>query len=304
MTTTEFESPPPATLPPPSAPVAPIRRGGRRLPLGGAMVITASTAVVAVAVIVAAVTGWGASSPPAAGPATTTLSAATTLQPDPASTTPAAAAPVAGLTDVSDIAAAAVPSVVEVEVAARVRGRQQVVATGSGVILDEDGTIVTNAHVVTAGTGVVAQGTALAVVLSDGTTLDARLVEVSVTDDLAVLEVDAAGLSPIEIGDATGLEVGEPVIAVGNPLGLEGGPSVTTGIVSALDRTLQGSTATLTGIIQTDAAITEGSSGGALLDGQGRLVGITTAVGVGSVGIEGIGFAIPVESIAALVAGA
>jgi S1-C subfamily serine protease len=92
------------------------------------------------------------------------------------------------------------------------------------------------------------------------------------------------------------------VIAVGNPLGLEGGPSVTTGIVSALSRVLNDGDVSLNDVIQTDAAITEGSSGGALLDGQGRLVGMTTAVGVSSVGVEGIGFAIPIETVAAAVA--
>jgi S1-C subfamily serine protease len=78
---------------------------------------------------------------------------------------------------------------------------------------------------------------------------------------------------------------------------MEGTPSVSTGIISALDRTLEESGVSLTGVIQTDAAITEGSSGGALFDSSGRLIGITTAIGVSSVGIEGIGFAIPVESI-------
>ncbi len=91
------------------------------------------------------------------------------------------------------------------------------------------------------------------------------------------------------------------MIAVGNPLGLEGGPSVTTGIVSALGRVLEDSSVSLTGVIQTDAAITEGSSGGALLDSGGRLIGMTTAVGVSSVGVEGIGFAIPVETVEAVV---
>ena len=92
------------------------------------------------------------------------------------------------------------------------------------------------------------------------------------------------------------------MIAVGNPRGLEGGPSVTTGIVSALGRVLVDTSVSLPGVIQTDTAITEGSSGGALPDAQDRLIGVTTAVGVSSAGSEGIGFAIPVETVVPAVA--
>ena len=130
----------------------------------------------------------------------------------------------------------------------------------------------------------------------------AEIVGIDESQDVAVLAVDTSGLSPISIGSTDGLVVGNPVIAVGNPLGLEGGPSVTTGIVSALGRVLEDTSVSLTGVIQTDAAITEGSSGGALLDAEGRLVGMTTAVGVSSVGVEGIGFAIPVETVMSVVA--
>ena len=195
-----------------------------------------------------------------------------------------------GLTNVSDIAATIVDSVVAVEVTGRFRGAEQVISSGSGVILDTAGNIITNAHVVAAGTGII-------VVLADGTEHPATVVAIDTGEDLALIRIDAQDLNPVVLGSTQDLRVGDPVIAVGNPLGLVGGPSVSTGIVSALDRSLEDASVRLTGIIQTDAAITVGSSGGALLDSQGRLIGITTAVGVSSVGVEGIGFAIPVEAI-------
>lgn len=199
------------------------------------------------------------------------------------------------LVDVSDVAAEVVDSVVTVDVAIDVRGRGELTGSGSGIVLDDDGTIVTNAHVVE-------DATRVTVTLADGTTADATVVGIDSAQDLAVLDIDATGLSPISLGTTDGLAVGDPVIAVGNPLGLDGGPSVTTGIVSALGRVLEESDVSLQGVIQTDAAITEGSSGGALLDGEGRLIGVTTAVGVSSVGVEGIGFAIPVETVTTVVA--
>jgi S1-C subfamily serine protease len=223
----------------------------------------------------------------------TTTEAATTPAPQSTVTT---AAPVSmvvtGLTDVSDVAADAVESVVRVETTASFRGyRQVVVASGSGVIVESSGMIVTNAHVVGSGESVI-------VTLNSGTTYDATVIGVDTDHDLAVIRIDAdEELDAFEFGSSEAVQVGDPVIAIGYPLGLEGDPSVSTGIVSAKDRTITDSSASLSGIIQTDAAITEGSSGGALLDAEGRLIGITTAVGVSSVGIEGIGFAIPVETV-------
>jgi S1-C subfamily serine protease len=204
---------------------------------------------------------------------------------------------VTGLTDVSDLAAQVSDAVVTVQVRGTFRGRERLIGSGSGVIIDQDGTIVTNAHVVE----VSDRATAVDVVLADGSSLAATVLAVDPANDLALLDIDADGLTAIAIGSTDQLLVGDPVIAIGNPLGLEGGPSVSTGIVSALDRSLDGAGGPLSGVLQTDAAITEGSSGGALLDAQGRLVGITTAVGVSSVGIEGIGFALPVEDVVDLV---
>jgi S1-C subfamily serine protease len=176
-----------------------------------------------------------------------------------------------------------------------VRGPGDLTGSGSGIILATDGTVVTNAHVVS-------NATSVTVTLTDGSTVAATVVGVDESSDVAVLAINASGLSPIAIGSTSGLAVGNPVIAVGNPLGLEGGPSVTTGIVSALGRVLVDTSVSLEDVIQTDAAITEGSSGGALLNSAGQLVGMTTAVGVSSIGVEGIGFAIPVETVMTAVA--
>ena len=196
----------------------------------------------------------------------------------------------ASLTDVSDVAAETVDSVVFVEASLTVRGRMTATSSGSGVIVSSDGTIVTNAHVIDG-------AQAVTVELTNGERYEATVVAEDSANDIAVLEIEATGLSAIDIGSTLDLSVGEPVIAIGNPLGLEGGPSVSTGIVSALERVIQGSDRELDGIIQTDAAISEGSSGGALLDADGRLIGITTAVGVSSVGVEGIAFAVPIETV-------
>lgn len=194
------------------------------------------------------------------------------------------------LTDVSGLANDLLDSVVTVESMASFRGRQVVVGSGSGVVVSDDGTIVTNAHVVE-------EAESIVVVLADGSEYVGTILEVDVEGDLAAVHIEASGLSPVALGSSDDLAVGQGVIAVGYPLGLEGSPSISTGIVSALDRTLEEGGISLTNVIQTDAAITEGSSGGALFDSSGRLIGLTTAVGVSSVGIEGIGFAIPVESI-------
>ena len=170
-------------------------------------------------------------------------------------------------------------------------GQAQPVASGSGVVLDSDGHIVTNRHVVEA-------GTSYRVVLSDGRSYEAKLLGEDAATDLAVLKISADNLSPIALGSSDALKIGNTTIAVGSPLGLQGGPSLSVGVLSAIGREVQTDQSTiLYGMLQTDAAINEGSSGGALVDEQGHLVGITTAVGVSSVGIEGVGFATPVEVV-------
>jgi S1-C subfamily serine protease len=170
-------------------------------------------------------------------------------------------------------------------------GQETEVGSGSGVIYDTQGHILTNNHVAEA-------GSSYEVVLSDGRIYPAEVVGTDPTTDLAVLKVTAENLQPIGIGSTRDLTVGDPAVAVGSPLGLEGGPSLTVGVLSAFDRTVQtDSTTMLLGMVQTDAPITQGSSGGALVDENGNLIGITTAIGVSSVGVEGIGFATPVEIV-------
>ncbi len=185
--------------------------------------------------------------------------------------------------DAATIGDRVIPSIVTVQVGG---------GTGSGVIISDDGLVVTNDHVVAVGDG-------YRVVLSDGrTTYDATLIGTDPLTDVAVLQIEADGLTAIEFGETDTLRVGDSAVAVGSPLGLDGGPSLTVGVVSAFGRQVQVSADDiLYGMLQTDAPITQGSSGGALVDAQGRLIGITTAVGVSDVGLEGIGFATPVELV-------
>jgi putative serine protease PepD len=187
---------------------------------------------------------------------------------------------------VADVAARVLPSVVSIDVRS-----QQGAGTGSGVVLDEDGHVLTNNHVVASGAEA-----EIAVVFSDGRRAPAEIVGLDPVTDLAVLDVeDVEDLAPIAIGRSSEVRVGDPVVAVGSPLGLSG--TVTTGIVSALGRTVRTDPETpLLGAIQTDAAINPGNSGGALVDDQGRLIGINTAISTrGGGGSIGLGFAIPVD---------
>jgi S1-C subfamily serine protease len=168
--------------------------------------------------------------------------------------------------------------------------------SGSGVIIDSSGYIVTNDHVA-------GDAESIRVVLSDGRIYEATLIGTDPVTDLAVLDIDAENLTAVDFGSTDGMQVGDTAIAIGNPLGLDGGPSLTVGVLSAFGREVRTSaTSVLYGMLQTDAPITQGSSGGALVDGAGRLIGITTAVGVSEVGIEGIGFATPIEIVQRVVA--
>lgn len=182
-----------------------------------------------------------------------------------------------------------VPSVVSVTTTKLARDQLSrpvpVQGQGSGVILTEDGFIVTNAHVVDGARDV-------DVGLSDGRSYKAVVVGESRLRDLAVLKIDADKLQPIVLGESGTLKVGQFAIAVGNPLGL--GSTVTFGLISAVDRTIQGQNQFLEGLIQTSAEINPGNSGGALVDTGGRLVGVPTAMIPFS---QGIGFAIAVDGI-------
>jgi S1-C subfamily serine protease len=168
--------------------------------------------------------------------------------------------------------------------------------TGSGIIWDDDGHVLTNFHVI--------QGASEATIrLSDGRKFRASLVGASPEHDIAVLKIPVAFRRPppIPIGTSHDLKVGQHVFAIGNPFGLDW--TLTTGIVSALDRTLRSESGgnPVQHLIQTDAAINPGNSGGPLLDSSGRLIGMNTAIYSPSGASAGIGFAVPVDTIDAVV---
>lgn len=208
--------------------------------------------------------------------------------PQPVLTAPAPTGPPPTLGDANtsaDVAARVIPSTVAIEAPSLLFE-----GGGSGVIYGTDGYVITNHHVIT-------RSRDISVVFADGARFPARVVGSDHITDLGVLHVERDDLTPLEIGSSDHLTIGEPAIAVGNPLGLQGGPTVTTGIVSALNRTLRpnGGQEPLYGLVQTDAPIAPGSSGGALVDANGRLIGITTAMAVSTAGAEGLGFAIPID---------
>ena len=162
---------------------------------------------------------------------------------------------------------------------------------GSGFLVDGRGRILTNAHVLTA-------DPAATVTFDDGTEVAARVLGRDESSDLAVLEAEEAprGVRPLPLGTSAGLVVGDPVIAIGNPFGLE--RTATTGIVSALKRVITAPNGfEIQNVIQTDAAINRGNSGGPLLDGGGRVIGINSQIASGSGGNDGIGFAVPIDTI-------
>jgi len=163
--------------------------------------------------------------------------------------------------------------------------------TGSGFVWDAEGHLVTNYHVIEGAEVVEAA-------LSDGTRRKARVVGVAPEKDLAVLRIETNGLRlrPIPVGSSADLQVGQSVMAIGNPFGLD--QTMTTGVVSALGREIQSATRRrISGVIQTDAAINPGNSGGPLLDSAGRLIGVNTAIQSTSGSSAGIGFAVPVDTV-------
>ncbi len=164
--------------------------------------------------------------------------------------------------------------------------------SGTGIILTEDGYISTNAHVVEG-------ATKIKVVLTDESEHEAELIGSDSRTDLAVLKINKSGLTPAEIGDSDQLVVGQTVVAIGNPYGLELAGTVTSGIVSALNRQIVIESFYMT-LIQTDASINPGNSGGPLVNDNGQVVGITSSKIVSS-GYEGIGFAIPITSATTII---
>jgi putative serine protease PepD len=252
---------------------------------------------VAVAVVSAAVGGGVALAVQPHHPTTTTVAAGAVAAPgQPAASLPAGS--------VEQVAAKVVPSVVKLETA---MGRQS--EEGSGILLSADGLILTNNHVVAAAAkgGQPGADSTTTVTFNDGRTAPFTVVGADPSSDIAVVRAQGvSGLTPITIGSSSNLKVGQDVVAVGSPLGLEG--TVTTGIISALDRPVAaggdaGDQNSVLDAIQTDAAINPGNSGGALVNMNGELVGINSAIATlgdtsgpqAQSGNIGLGFAIPVD---------
>ncbi|ADB30472.1 peptidase S1 and S6 chymotrypsin/Hap [Kribbella flavida DSM 17836] len=252
----------------------------RRSRTGRALAAGIAVSVLAGGLAGAVTGGWGDPAPPVA---TAELPQAS-----------APSAPGAGGSSIASAAASVLPGVVSVRA-----GR----ATGSGFAIDQQGHVVTNAHVVEGARNV-------SLVLSNGRTLDADIIGIDADNDLAVLQVAGnaagSGLRALTLGRSSQLRVGDPVLAVGSPLGLEG--TVTAGIVSAVNRQARfGDNGARQTAVQTDAAINPGNSGGPLVNAAGQVVGVNTAIAtLGSSsrsGNIGIGFAIPVDRMTTIVQG-
>lgn len=184
---------------------------------------------------------------------------------------------------------------------------QEVNATGSGIVMSSDGYIITNAHVIydTESEYQMGKATAVKVVMGENhdEEYEAEIVGYDIQTDLAVLKIDAEGLTPAEFGNSDDLKVGELVVAIGNPLGFELYGTTTCGIVSAKNREVQLEDRTMT-LIQTDAAINSGNSGGMLLNAYGQVIGINSlkmGSSYGGESIEGLGFAIPISDAAEII---
>ncbi len=271
--------PSPSLQPPP--PPAPPRKRGRWL----AIAILPAAIAAGVALAVARL----ANDDTAARTVTVTVTERSAAEPVTTSATPAPDPPATSGTDSDDGAVSvqqivrdASPGVVLVE-------HQQ--GLGSGFLIDREGHILTNEHVVDGAKRVT-------VTYSDGTTQDAKVLAEDPTIDLAVLEVETppASAKPLPLGQSRDLTVGDPVVAIGNPLGFE--RTATTGIVSAVKRQIcSPNQSAIANAIQTDAAINQGNSGGPLLDRRGRIIGINSQIVSQGGGFEGIGFAVPIDTV-------
>jgi serine protease Do len=186
---------------------------------------------------------------------------------------------------------AATRSVVTITVSTTVgRFGQSATGVGSGIIISSNGFILTNRHVVSGASSV-------QVTLPDGSTVAGTVYGVSSTNDLAIVKVDATGLTAATLGNSDALSVGDTVVAIGDPLGTFA-DSASAGIVSGLDRNIDVEGEQLTGLIQTDAAVNGGNSGGPLIDATGKVVGVVTAT---SASAQGIAFAIPISAATSMI---
>jgi len=215
--------------------------------------------------------------------------ASVAAEPSPLQSDPPSAAPARSATDVSALYERVRPGVVSVEArsggAIPARG-----SSGSGFVLDRDGHILTNDHVVDG-------AASIRVRFVEGGPVDARLVGADPSTDLALLKVDSndAKLTPLPLGSSRSLKVGQPAVAIGSPFGLEG--SLTTGVVSAVERSITAPNRfPIDNVVQTDAAINPGNSGGPLLDASGRVVGVNAQIATASRSNSGVGFAIPIDA--------
>ncbi|TMR89020.1 S1C family serine protease [Nonomuraea basaltis] len=271
MTVPTYEQRPSHDYPAPRVPAHRTRRTGRR-------VLAASVASVAFVAVVAAAGAGGY------------LGGRDIAQASVPAASAAVPATSAGAVNAPAILAKIEPSIVTVRTRlVGVNALMEPVAeqgTGTGFVIGADGLIATNNHVVEG-------AQTITVTLRSGRTLTAKVLRSDPAADLAVLRVDATNLPVATLGDSSTLRVGDPVIAIGNALALPGGPTVTEGIVSALDRTVQTDAgARLKHVIQTDAAINPGNSGGPLVDASGRIVGINTAAAGDA---QNIGFSIAIN---------
>ena len=260
------------------------RRGRRRAVAAGALVTTC--------VVAGGLAGYVAG-------AVVTDSAGATADVAPASADPGVVVDVDGrpLIDVAAVVSKVQPSTVAItSTIVQQQGPYQVEGegAGTGIILDADGHILTNAHVVA--------GASSVTVNIDGEARTADVLGGDSAQDVAVLRLDdPSGIVPATLA-SDDVAVGDQVVAIGNALALEGSPTVTQGIISALDRSIDTQNGQLTGLIQTDAAISSGNSGGPLVNGDGEVVGVNTAVARsgGSVAASNIGFVIPIDQAMAI----
>ena len=265
--------------------------------VGGVAVLALVAGSLGAAIGVSLASKHGSDSPavtpataPAGGAATTPIpspsGSSTTPTTAPAAGSGSSAAPLSGAAlDVKGILAKVEPSVVDIVAQSR-----RETGEGTGIIISPDGYILTNAHVVN-GASTVTVSTS-----SSGKALPATVIGADAAHDVALIHLDRGGgsLPAADLGRSADVTVGDDVVAIGNALGLRGDPTVTRGIVSALNRTVEN----LTGMIQTDAAINPGNSGGPLVNSAGQVIGINTAVAAD--GAQNIGFAIPIDRAKAL----
>jgi putative serine protease PepD len=269
------------------------------------MMFRNSTPVVVTAAALVVGAGVGAGTYAAAGGSSGTTT--TVVQQPPVTGSPAAATKSSGVADVYKQDG---PGVVQITVTEKSggsssspfpfgggggNGSQQTQAQGSGFVYDVDGHVVTNYHVVSG-------ASSISVMFSDGSRYKATVVGTDPSSDLAVVKVDAPSgkLHPLTLGDSGNLRVGDGVVAIGSPFGLD--ETVTSGIVSALGRSISSASSfTIAGAIQTDAAINHGNSGGPLLNMSGQVVGVTTQIESESGGNDGVGFAVPSNTIRSVV---